>query len=135
MYISGVLLPHQILKRQLLHQMFIRKLLILLVHCFFSVIWNISQTNVFKTKCKLKCQNYFFGNLETPVFIFYVFITEIYLTNIWRDNWRSVFDVVKGLCFYSFFLTFLAFFNYTDVASIITFLLLFQNTIYKIFFI
>ena len=28
---------------------------------------------------------------------FYVFITEIYLTNIWHDNWRSVFDVVKGL--------------------------------------
>ena len=22
------------------------------------------------------------------VFIFYIFITEIYLTNIWRDNWR-----------------------------------------------
>ena len=30
----------------------------------------------------------YFWNLETPVFIFYVFITEIYLTNIWRDNWR-----------------------------------------------
>ena len=47
---------------------------------------------------------YFFGgkyfwNLETPVFIFYVFITEIYLTNIWLDNWLSVFDVVKGLCY------------------------------------
>ena len=28
---------------------------------------------------------------------FMFFITEIYLTNIWRDNWRSVFDVVKGL--------------------------------------
>ena len=39
----------------------------------------------------------YFWNLETPVFIFYVFITEIYLTSIWRDNWRSVFDVVKGL--------------------------------------
>ena len=39
----------------------------------------------------------YFCNLETPVFIFYVFITEIYLTNIWRDNWRSLFDVVKGL--------------------------------------
>ena len=30
----------------------------------------------------------YFWNLETPVFIFYVFITEIYLMNIWRDNWR-----------------------------------------------
>ena len=63
-----------------------------LFHCFFSVIWIISQINVFKTKCTLKCQNDFLGNyfwnLETPVFIFYVFITEIYLTNIWRDNWR-----------------------------------------------
>ena len=27
-------------------------------------------------------------NLETPAFIFYVLITEIYLTNIWGDNWR-----------------------------------------------
>ena len=27
-------------------------------------------------------------NLKTPVFIFYVLITEIYLTNIWGDNWR-----------------------------------------------
>ena len=34
-----------------------------LVRCFFSVIWNISQINVFKTKCKLKCQNDFFGKL------------------------------------------------------------------------
>ena len=44
-------------------------------------------------------ENYFW-NLETPVFIFYVFITEIYLTNIWRDNWRSVFDIVKGNRYY-----------------------------------
>ena len=37
----------------------------------------------------------YFWNLETTVFIYYVFIAEIYLRNIWRDNWRSVFDVVK----------------------------------------
>ena len=30
----------------------------------------------------------YFWNLETPVFLFYFFITEIYLTNIWRDNRR-----------------------------------------------
>ena len=34
-----------------------------LVCSFFSLIWNISQINVFKTKCKLKCQNDFFGKL------------------------------------------------------------------------
>ena len=59
---SGVLLWRQILKRQLLHQMFVRKLLFL-VCCFFSVIWNISIINVFKTKCKLRCQNEYFGKL------------------------------------------------------------------------
>ena len=60
--ISGVLLRRQLMKRQLSRQMFVRKLLFL-VCCFFSVIWNISQINVFKTKCKLKCQNNFFGKL------------------------------------------------------------------------
>ena len=44
----------------------------------------------------------YFWNLETPVFIFYVFITEIYLTNIWHDNWCSVFDVVKWLRLHCF---------------------------------
>ena len=34
-----------------------------LVCCFFSVIWNISEINVFKTKCKSKCQNDFSGKL------------------------------------------------------------------------
>ena len=45
-----------------------------LVCCFFSVIWNASKINVFKTKRKLKCRIDFFGklfwNLETPGFIF-----------------------------------------------------------------
>ena len=54
-------------------------------------------SNVFKTKCKLKCQDVFFGKLFHQSLFFSVFITEIYLTNIWRDNWLSVFDVVKGL--------------------------------------
>ena len=39
-----------------------------LVFCFFLVIWNISQINVFKTKCKLKCQN-------TRTYVFAVVIT------------------------------------------------------------
>ena len=69
-----------------------------LVHCFFSVIWNISQMNVFKTKCELKCQNDFW-NLEITVFIFYVFITEIFMANIWRDNWRFNIWPLKGLCY------------------------------------
>ena len=30
----------------------------------------------------------YFWNLEIPVFIFYVFITDIHLTNIWCVNWR-----------------------------------------------
>ena len=34
-----------------------------LVCCFSSVIWNISQINVFKTNCKSKCQNEFLGKL------------------------------------------------------------------------
>ena len=42
-------------------------------------------------------------NLETAMFIFYVFITEIYLKNIWHDNWRSAFDFVKGLCYWTQF--------------------------------
>ena len=34
------------------------------------------------------------------MFIFYVFITEIYLTNIWRDNWRSVFELLMCVLFF-----------------------------------
>ena len=44
-----------------------------------------------------------FWNLEEPVFIFYVFTTEIYLTNIWRDNWRfSIWSCKRTLlnCFF-----------------------------------
>ena len=44
----------------------------------------------------------YFWNLETPVFIFYFFITEIYLTIIWRDNWRLVLLLSKGLCYLYF---------------------------------
>ena len=65
-----------------------------LVHCFFSVIWNISQINVFKTKCKLKCQNDIFGKLflksgNTSVYISFFHYWD--LSNV------SVFDIVKLL--------------------------------------
>ena len=98
---SGVLLRRQILNVNY-HVKCSSENCWFLVCCFFSVIWNISQINIFKTKCKLKCQNDFLGKLflksGNTVFIFYVFITEIYLTNIWRDNWCSVFYNLKGLC-------------------------------------
>ena len=57
-----------------------------------------SRQNVNQNAKMIFLGNYFW-NLETPVFISYVFITEIYLTNIWHENWRSIFDVVKGLCY------------------------------------
>ena len=55
------------------------------VCCFFSVIWNISQINIFKTKCKLKCQNIFWEETIFEIWkhqcLFFMFsITEIYLT-------------------------------------------------------
>ena len=50
---SRVLLRRQLMKRQ----MFVRKLMFL-VCCSFLVIWSI---NVLNTKCKLNCQNEFFG--------------------------------------------------------------------------
>ena len=53
-----------------------------------------SRQNV-TLNAKIICLGNYFGNLQTPVFIFNVFITEIYLTIIWRDNWRSVFDAIK----------------------------------------
>ena len=68
-----------------------------LVCCFFSAIWN--YLNIIKMPKRFFLGNYFW-NLETPVFIFYVFITEIYLMNIWHENWCSVSNVLKGLCFY-----------------------------------
>ena len=45
----------------------------------------------------------YFWNLETPVFIFlYVFITEIYLKNIWQDNWRfSIWCCKRTLLFWN----------------------------------
>ena len=79
-----------------------------LAHCFFSVIWNISQINVFKTKFKSKCQNDFlwnyFWNLVFEIWkhqcLYFMFSLLIF---IW---WTleviidvSVFDVLKGLCF------------------------------------
>ena len=87
-YYSGVLLWHQILKRQLSPQLFIKKYWFLVG--FFSLIWNISQIDVFKTKCKLKCQDDFFGKLflksgNTSV-IFFMF-------SLLRFIWRT-FDMI-----------------------------------------
>ena len=86
---SGVFLWRQILKCQLLHQMFVRKLLFL-VGCFFSVIWNISQINVFETKGQSKCQNESFGKLflksrNTSVYFF--------MFSLLRSTWQT-FDVI-----------------------------------------
>ena len=68
-----------------------------LLCCFFSAIWNISEMNIFRQNVNQNAKMIFLGDcfwtLETLVFVFYAFITEIYLTNIWR----SVFDVIKGL--------------------------------------
>ena len=61
-FISGVLLQRQILNVNY-HFKCSLEISWFLVYCFFSVIWNISQINVFKTKCKLKCQNNIFGKL------------------------------------------------------------------------
>ena len=76
------------MKRQLSRQMFVRKLLFL-VCCFFSVIWNVSKLNVLKTKLKIKLPKWIFWETifeiwEHQCLFFYVFITEIYLTNNWR---------------------------------------------------
>ena len=62
MYFSGVFFRRQLMKSQLSCQMFIKKLLFLVCY-FFSVICNISKLNDLKTKCKLNCQNEFFGKL------------------------------------------------------------------------
>ena len=83
-FFSEVLLRRHILKGQLLHQIFVRNLLFL-VCCFFSVIWNISQKNVFETTCKSKSQKEFFGKLflksgNTSVYLF----TFFSLRFIWR---------------------------------------------------
>ena len=42
-------------------------------------------------------------------FLFTIFSLLRFMTNIWRDNWRSVFDVVKGLCYSSIYCHFLLF--------------------------
>ena len=47
------------------------------VHCFFSNIWNLSQINVFKTKCKLNFPQLFF--------------------------WETIFEIRKHQCLYFMF--------------------------------
>ena len=54
--------------------------------------------------------------LKTPVFLFS--LLRFFLMNIWGDNWQSIFDVVKRLCFdkhsnYFDLPTYLWFHNYT----------------------
>ena len=42
-------------------------------------------------------------------FLFTMFSLLRFMTNIWRDNWRLVFDFVKGLCYSSIYCHFLLF--------------------------
>ena len=56
---SLVFLPCQLMKRQLIGQKLVRKLLFL-VCCFFSVIWNISKINCFEDKMKIKLPKWVF---------------------------------------------------------------------------
>ena len=48
---------------------------------------------------------YFSGNT-----ILYVFHYWNYLTNVWRNNWRSIIDVVERLCYWHLYLEIPAFF-------------------------
>ena len=93
-HFTRVLVRRQLMKRQ----MFVRKLMFL-VCCSFLVIWSI---NVLNTKCKLNCQNEFFGKPflksgNTGVyFMFWI------LRFIWR-TFDMIIDVslivvLKGLC-------------------------------------
>ena len=65
-----------------------------LVCCFFSAIWN--YLNIIKMPKRFFLGNYFW-NLETPVFIFYVFNTEIHLTNIWHALTFSIWRCKRTL--------------------------------------
>ena len=60
-----------------------------LVCCFFLVIWNVSQINVFKTKCKSKSQNDFLGNYFWNLKHQCLLFTFSLLRIIWRT-----FDVI-----------------------------------------
>ena len=62
-----------------------------LVCCFFSEIWNISQINVLKTKCKSKCQNIFFWETMFEIWKHqYLFFMFSLLRFIWWtfDNFK-----------------------------------------------
>ena len=78
------------MKRQLIMSNVCQKIVV------FSLLFLLSNLKYISNK--LKWQNKFFRNwnLETPVSIIHVFIIKIFLTNIWCDNWWSIFDVVKG---------------------------------------
>jgi hypothetical protein len=112
-FLNWRILPVQPKWKQITKPLTRNKHLSLLYFWLVDVSWfcrslkcQLSHLKFISNKCKLKCQNEFFENyfwnLETSVSIFYIFITEIYLTNIWCDNWWSIFDVVKGLRYWIF---------------------------------
>ena len=90
----GVLSQRQILKRQPIRQC-----------CFVSsqlseiYLKKNSRQNVNQNVKLILLGNYFW-NLETTVFIFYVFIADTYLTNIYVIIDVSVCDIIKGLCYW-----------------------------------
>ena len=92
-HFTRVLVRRQLMKRQ----MFVRKLMFL-VCCSFLVIWS---SNVLNTKCKLNCQNEFFGKPFLKSGNTGVYFMFWLLRFIWRTFDMiidvSVFDVVKGL--------------------------------------
>ena len=89
-HFTRVLVRRQLMKRE----MFVRKLMFL-VCCFFLAIWSI---NVLKTKCKLNCQNEFFGKLfNTGVYFMFWLLRFIWRTfDVIIDV--SLIVVLKGLC-------------------------------------
>ena len=93
-HFTRVLVRRQLMKRQ----MFGRKLMFL-VCCSFLVIWSI---NVLNTKCKLNCQNEFFGKPFLKSGNTGVYFMFWLLRFIWR-TFDMIIDVslivvLKGLC-------------------------------------
>ena len=61
-----------------------------------NVSINTGVSVVIKTKSEIKCHsNSFSGNTSS-----FVFITENFWWDFWSNNWRSIFDIVKRLCYY-----------------------------------
>ena len=74
-------------------------------YCVKSLSNNLRNGNIktgvsdaFKTKSELKCQNELFLNYHfSGNTSLYVFINHYwdYLINYWRNNWRSIIDIVE----------------------------------------